>query len=51
MAHEVTRVTRAAQPTAVVAQATTWSAFPALWPALLDDDPAQRVTEVAWILG
>jgi effector-binding domain-containing protein len=37
VAHEVTRVTGAALPTAVVAQATTWRAFPALWPALLDE--------------
>jgi effector-binding domain-containing protein len=37
MAHEVTRVRRAARPTAVVAAATTWNAFPALWPTLLDE--------------
>jgi hypothetical protein len=37
MAHEVTQVTGAARPTAVVAQATTWEAFPALWPALLGE--------------
>ena len=37
MAHGVTRVTAAARPTAVVAQATTWNAFPALWPALLGE--------------
>ena len=37
MAHEVTRVTGVARPTAVVAQATTWQAFPALWPALLSE--------------
>jgi effector-binding domain-containing protein len=29
--------TRAAQPTAVVAAATTWAAYPALWPKLLDE--------------
>jgi hypothetical protein len=43
MAHAVTRVTRAAQPTAVVAQATTWNLFPALWPALLDEVRAAGV--------
>ena len=43
MAHAVTRVTRAAQPTAVIAQATTWNAFPALWPALLDEVRAAGV--------
>ena len=43
MPHAVTRVTRAAQPTAVVAQATTWNAFPALWPALLDEVRAAGV--------
>ena len=36
-------MTRAAQPTAVVAQATTWNAFPALWPALLDEVRAAGV--------
>jgi effector-binding domain-containing protein len=37
MAHEVTRVTSTARPTAVVAEATTWAAFPALWPRLLSE--------------
>jgi hypothetical protein len=37
MAHEVARVRRAARATAVVAEATTWIAFPALWPTLLDE--------------
>jgi effector-binding domain-containing protein len=41
MAHEVTRVTGVSRPTAVVAQATTWEAFPALWPALLSEVRAQ----------
>ena len=36
MAHEVTRVTVPARPTAVVAQVTTWEAYSKLWPALLD---------------
>ena len=35
MAHDVKRVMCAGRPTAVVAQATTWNAFPALWPTLL----------------
>jgi hypothetical protein len=35
MAHEVTRVRSAARPTAVVSEATTWGAFPTLWPGLL----------------
>ena len=43
MAHEVTRVTCAARPTAVVAEATTWNAFPALWPC--------RLGEVRAVLG
>ncbi len=29
--------TRAARPTAVVAAATTWAEYPALWPTLLDE--------------
>ena len=37
MAHEVVRIRQAARPTAVVAEATTWSAFPALWPAFLGE--------------
>ena len=37
MSHEV-RVTQvAARPTAVVAAATTWQEFPALWKELLDE--------------
>jgi len=35
MPYEVTRVASAARPTAVVAEATTWDAFPTLWPSLL----------------
>ncbi len=41
MAHEVTTVTGVSRPTAVVAQATTWQAFHALWPALLGEVRAQ----------
>jgi hypothetical protein len=37
MAHEVERVRLAARATAIVAEATTWAAFPARWPALLDE--------------
>jgi effector-binding domain-containing protein len=37
MAHEVTRLASTARPTAVVAEATTWVAFPALWPRLLGE--------------
>jgi hypothetical protein len=29
-------VTVEARPTAVIAETTTWPAFPALWPQLLD---------------
>ena len=34
---EITLRTTSASPTAVVAQATTWSEFPQLWPVLLDE--------------
>jgi effector-binding domain-containing protein len=37
MAHEVVRVRLPARATAVVAEATTWKAFPARWPVLLDE--------------
>jgi effector-binding domain-containing protein len=37
MAHEVTQVMGTARPTAVVARATTWAEFPALWPVLLGE--------------
>jgi effector-binding domain-containing protein len=33
----LTELVVAAQPTAVVAEATSWAAFPALWPRLLDE--------------
>jgi effector-binding domain-containing protein len=33
----VTLVRTDAMPTAVIAEATTWEAFPSLWPALLDE--------------
>jgi len=33
----VTRVRAEAIPTAVIAETTTWDAFPSLWPALLDE--------------
>ena len=36
-AGNVTLVTVAPRPTAVVAQTTTWEAFPTLWPQLLDE--------------
>ena len=45
MAHEVMRVTCPARPTAVVAEATTWSAFPAVWPALLAEVRAAATGE------
>ena len=35
MAPEVLETTVAARPTAVIAEATTWAAFPSLWPVLL----------------
>ena len=37
MPHEVTVQEVGARPTAVVAAATTWQAFPALWTTLLDE--------------
>jgi GyrI-like small molecule binding domain len=37
MAHEVTRAEQPARSTAVVAESTTWEAFPALWPGLLGE--------------
>jgi effector-binding domain-containing protein len=37
MARGVTRVTGVSRPTAVVAETTTWKAFPALWPELLGE--------------
>jgi effector-binding domain-containing protein len=35
--YPVTVQTRVAQPTAVIAAATTWAEYPALWPKLLDE--------------
>jgi hypothetical protein len=35
--YAVAELVVAAQPTAVVAEKTTWAAFPALWPKLLDE--------------
>ena len=35
--YPVSLTTSAAQPTAVVAAATTWAQFPRLWPTLLDE--------------
>ena len=37
MTYEVLETTVAARPTAVIAEATTWEAFPSLWPALLGE--------------
>ena len=37
MSHQVTLADAAARPTAVVAAATTWPEFPALWPELLGE--------------
>ena len=37
MSYEVTVTQAAARPTAVVAAATTWPEFPALWKGLLDE--------------
>jgi len=37
MSHAVTRVDTPERPTAVIAEATTWDAFPRLWPSLLDE--------------
>jgi effector-binding domain-containing protein len=37
VADEVTERTVAAQPTAVIAETTSWDEFPALWPRLLDE--------------
>jgi len=37
MSHLVTLTDAVARPTAVVAAATTWREFPALWPVLLDE--------------
>ena len=36
MAYSVTETTVSEQPTAVVVAATTWDAYPSLWPQLLD---------------
>lgn len=33
----VAHLTVDARPTAVIAERTTWEAFPSLWPALLDE--------------
>jgi effector-binding domain-containing protein len=37
MAHAVRIVTTPGTPTAVVAETTTWTDFPQVWPALLDE--------------
>src|ERR1700730_16062028 len=36
MSYSVSEVVRPERPTAVIAEATTWDAFPTLWPTLLD---------------
>jgi effector-binding domain-containing protein len=36
VSYSVREVEASGQPTAVVAEATTWEAFPMLWPSLLD---------------
>ncbi len=35
MSYRVSELTTPAQPTAVIAESTTWPAFPTLWPVLL----------------
>jgi effector-binding domain-containing protein len=37
MAYSVTQTTVSEHPTAVVVAATTWDAYPSLWPQLLDE--------------
>lgn len=37
MGYDVIETTMVERPTAVIADLTTWAAFPALWPVLLDE--------------